>query len=889
MKQREILTAICFWGVLSTLCVASLAADDTPELKPAENNRVAIPRAAFGKEYLMSASMIPQNRAPTSTGLTGRLVKFEIFHDGVDLYDTSVGQVVTDELPSRQLVTRFPIIDQNDNEVIIDFNAGMNRVLTSIWYSTSGFDPGALSVVLEVPQSRVFSVVNSNGRLVVRQAAQVRDPKGFGSNDEARVEVRYFIQPYKGHAFPKRENLDRTGRYVKFFEAQGQLELNTGRSSSAIARFDISSPIVFYYSANTPDEYQQAVKDGILYWNRAFGKEIVQAKKAPDGVSAPDADHNVIQWVPFDNAGFAYADVLIDPRTGRSLHGQAYITSVFAFSGKARARAILRRLKKKAEEEAEKKDEDDKDDGDKDGDDKDGDDKDGDEKKGPLGFLSSARCCNMSGLAHVNQMIQGMELLLADGDVTEGNVLQTSQDYVRNVVCHEVGHVLGLRHNFGGSLAGDISPKELDEWFAKYVTEEKAPDWKDRLTTNSVMEYSVFKAAVFNGWKIRATNEVLPHDKAAIQWGYMESTDVKDKKMLFASDELAGRYGDVNTFDYGTEPVVAAYHELSASIRSLPYDVVETFVSAKAPLDQRDLIPLEEVNLNTSRGLSNVSGSYSSVFRWFNSSLRSRRLEKDFTYTGTLNEQERLEKRYESLKEQVKKVGGPDRLGFSVLPIPLTLDLKPKVEGAVPGEKFSAVKLTEAVDKLLDSAAYNPFIGEDDKEHSFTDEEKKLIKERAKLYFEKLENDFLTRACSTLASMRRDIGVKAEEGVGDDVDDIAKIEKQIIAVAKVIISAKDPKKRVSGKLNKGLVVVEDYKYKMETRMAAARMLSDASGSHRAWAKAGRTAIHNALKADIDASLNVSNLKAFKSSQLSRRLRDWYDSNQALLRTIPPAP
>ena len=224
-----------------------------------------------------------------------------------------------------------------------------------------------------------------------------------------------------------------------------------------------------------------------------------------------------------------------------------------------------------------------------------------------------------------------------------------------------------------------------------------------------------------------------------------------------------------------------------------------------------------------------------------------------------------------------------------MLPIPLTLDLKPKVEGAVPGEKFSAVKLTEAVDKLLDSAAYNPFIGEDDKEHSFTDEEKKLIKERAKLYFEKLENDFLTRACSTLASMRRDIGVKAEEGVGDDVDDIAKIEKQIIAVAKVIISAKDPKKRVSGKLNKGLVVVEDYKYKMETRMAAARMLSDASGSHRAWAKAGRTAIHNALKADIDASLNVSNLKAFKSSQLSRRLRDWYDSNQALLRTIPPAP
>ena len=53
--------------------------------------------------------------------------------------------------------------------------------------------------------------------------------------------------------------------------------------------------------------------DGILYWNHAFGKDIVEAKKAPAGVTAPDADYNVIQWVPWDNAGFAYADDLMDP------------------------------------------------------------------------------------------------------------------------------------------------------------------------------------------------------------------------------------------------------------------------------------------------------------------------------------------------------------------------------------------------------------------------------------------------------------------------------------------------------------------------------------------------------------------------------------------------
>jgi predicted Zn-dependent protease len=33
--------------------------------------------------------------------------------------------------------------------------------------------------------------------------------------------------------------------------------------------------------------------------------------------------------------------------------------------------------------------------------------------------------------------------------------LRASQDYVREVVAHEVGHVLGLRHNFAGSVSAE--------------------------------------------------------------------------------------------------------------------------------------------------------------------------------------------------------------------------------------------------------------------------------------------------------------------------------------------------------------------------------------------------------------------------------------------------
>ena len=187
------------------------------------------------------------------------------------------------------------------------------------------------------------------GRLVIRQSVQARNRQA-DQNRRAALRGALFPVALSARApCEAKEPNAADARYARFFETEGKIEPGTGRVSSRIARFDIRKPIIFHYSANTPAEYVEAVKDGILYWNRAFGKEVVQAKKAPEGVTAPDAKLNIIQWVPWDNAGFAYADVLLDPITGESGHGQAYITSVFAFGGKSRARALLRAMQELAE------------------------------------------------------------------------------------------------------------------------------------------------------------------------------------------------------------------------------------------------------------------------------------------------------------------------------------------------------------------------------------------------------------------------------------------------------------------------------------------------------------------------------------------------------------
>lgn len=841
-------------------------------LEPAKDFNVAITKSSLGREYLMSASLIPQAGAPTSKGLAGKIVRFELFHDGLDLYESTQGLVVTHDLPAKRLITTFPIVSQDDNKVVIDFNKGMRRVFMEIWYaSSSRFSSGDRDTVAELPMSRVFSVKKDKDRLAIRQSAQVRDRR-INPNEEGRYEIRYFFQPYQRTGYKPKENAVDVERYAMFFATQPQLEPTTGRSTSKIARFDISKPIQFYYSSNTPKEYEQAVMDGILYWNRAFGKPLVKAAKAPKKISAPDSAHNVIQWVPWDSAGFAYADILVDPRTGQSQHGQAFMTSVFAISGKARARRMLRAMREYLEKTKD-------------------DDKAEKRGNGEIRFPGST-VCRLNQRDFATRFAKDLEAILDDEDLTDEAALRASQDYVREVVAHEVGHVVGLRHNFAGSLAATMTTKDLDDWWKAYVKGEDLSKWKDKFTSSSVMEYSNYKAGSFIGWQMRATESVMPHDKGTIQWGYFGSKDVVKEKMLFGTDDHVGRYGDLTVFDYGVEPVISAYDEIAAGIRGIPNRVIEEFISARAPFDPRDREPLETVSLSPRSYASSAVGDYRDMLKWFSSSTRSRRLERDYDFIGDLNKRDRAQAHWKSLNEQIEKLGGLDRAFFSFLPATLKLALKNPAAGITAADKISAATLSKRLETLLNSPSYSEFVGLDEKKYKFTDAEKKLILERGKKLFAEIEEAVLSYVIGYLATAKRDLGYAANEKL-DDANNVSKLEQRIIDLASYVITAKDSKKTISGKVSKASVTVTDFKYDYNLRMAAAKALTDKVGSFASWSKEARSGLNKRLKADIDSQLNITNMKVFSDSMLSRSLRSWYLKESLLLRLLPvvrpPAP
>jgi hypothetical protein len=872
--------AACLFAIVS-IGRAAAATNETagaaaiaPALAVADGFLVVIPKAGFGKDYLFAASLIPQAMAATSTGLAGKIVRFELFPDGVDMYESTRGLVITEDLPVRRLLANFAIVRQDGDRVVIDFNKGMRRVFTEAWTASGGLDLVGRDTVLDVPESRVFDARQVEGRLVIRQSVQARN-RQTNQNLEGRYEVRYFLSPYRPGAFEGKELEAPDARYVRFFETEGHIEPVTGRVSGHIARFDIRNPIVFYYSANTPSNYVGAVRDAILYWNRAFGKEVVRAEKAPEGVTAPDAKHNVIQWVPWDNAGFAYADVLLDPLSGESEHGQAYITTVFAFSGRARARSLLRAMDELA---APKKD----------------DKKHDGEPRLGVPFLASAPGCQLDTQAFAQQMAHGLQDVLASDQLTDEAVLRVSQDYVREVVAHEVGHVLGLRHNFAGSLAGTLTRTELNDWFKAYMTGQPLDAYTNKLASSSMMEYTIFKGAVFTGWLMRMTKEPLPHDRAAIRWGYFDDAEARTNKMLFATDHDVGHYGDVRQFDYGPDPVVSAYAEMAEIIDLLPNNVIETFIRARAPRNPHDRIPLEQVNLSFTSYASQLAGQFADIISWFKADTLSLRVENQFDFAGDLNQQERLDAHWKRLNAQIEQLGGVDRAAFSIIPMDLKLELKREPAGVPVAQRLSATNLTARLEKLLVSPTYTNFVGLDDKKYSFTKEERALILQRGRKCFEELEQELMKQICQHLENAPRTLGVEATKVVGDE-DIVAKLEQRIMELAKLVVMAKNDTsdtnetRRVSGKLDKGYVEVVDFKYDLDTRLAAAKMLNEKTGSFKGWADDAKTDLNNQLKTDVELALNLGHFKDFKVALLSRPLREWYQRQQDVLALLPLLP
>ena len=209
------------------------------------------------------------------------------------------------------------------------------------------------------------------------------------------------------------------------------------KADPAAAMSRPTKPIVFWLENTIPVKYRDAVGQGALLWNKAFERiglqDVIVVEQQPDDADWDPADvrYNTIRWFAATDAGFA-----IGPSRANPVTGELYDADISFSDG------IMRSVRGQVPEVL-----------------------------GPLTWDEPASapvmrpgwmrnppmsCTLMADMA--NNAAFGFELLTLRGiDPESPEADAFVNQWLIEVTAHEVGHTLGLRHNFRASTIRDFS------------------------------------------------------------------------------------------------------------------------------------------------------------------------------------------------------------------------------------------------------------------------------------------------------------------------------------------------------------------------------------------------------------------------------------------------
>ena len=236
-------------------------------------------------------------------------------------------------------------------------------------------------------------------------------------------------------------------------------------------------PIVWWIENTTPHEFRDAIKEGVLAWNKAFEKagfnNALQVKVQPDTASwdAGDIRYNVLRWTSSPNPPFGgYGPSFVNPRTGQILGADIMLEYVH-FTNRVKYERLY----------------------------------------GPLsdnGNLSEKDLCLAGHYKHQGNLFAATALN-SMGNFTQFEQHRLVYEGMVNLIMHEVGHTLGLSHNFYAS-----NFHSLNTIHDRNITEPVG-------LISSVMDYEMVNIGKHNNWTGQFYSTVPgPYDNWAVEYGY---------------------------------------------------------------------------------------------------------------------------------------------------------------------------------------------------------------------------------------------------------------------------------------------------------------------------------------------------------------------------------
>lgn len=297
-------------------------------------------------------------------------------------------------------------------------------------------------------------------------------------------------------------------------------------------------PITYYIDHTVPAKYRDAMMAGVEAWSDAFEdagfKNAVQAKMLPEDAMAEDIRYPTLRWSTSDQAGYgAIGPSVVDPRTGEIMDADILFEASMllgdkeAYRNLVEPRTAIDEIFNVSDEEL---------------------------------ALMSKGVKTQSFYNEMNAQFDLVESFLMANDQMEAGE-SVPKEFVDQalkwVTMHEVGHTLGLRHNFRSSIDTPLDKLHDEQW-----SEEKG-------VFSSAMEYPSINlhpeeksqdAYYYNPG-------VGSYDRWVISYGYTYD-DEKAKEIARQAAQPGHAYGTdedargagavdphVNVYDLGADPL----------------------------------------------------------------------------------------------------------------------------------------------------------------------------------------------------------------------------------------------------------------------------------------------------------------------------------------------
>ena len=191
-------------------------------------------------------------------------------------------------------------------------------------------------------------------------------------------------------------------------------------------------PIVYYIDRTVPTEWKPWVRAGILEWNRAFEeagfRNAIQVLDAPDDTlwSAEDARYSTVRWTATNRSVYAVGPSNVDPRTGEILNADVLVSAAWIQTWRGESGEYV--TPETAIRSAFLED------------------------SVAAGMNDELRLCSLAdGMRRqgtLTRAVLGERAGKPDGGAATRRYIGQA---LKSLIMHEIGHTLGLRHNFRGS------------------------------------------------------------------------------------------------------------------------------------------------------------------------------------------------------------------------------------------------------------------------------------------------------------------------------------------------------------------------------------------------------------------------------------------------------